>query len=172
VDDIEAQVAVLERQLVAQTSSLEERNRGVDAESAAVEAQISQVDDQLLRCRVSSPVAGTVLVKYAEAGEVAAAGKPLFKVADMERVFLRAYVSAERLAGVRTGQAARVTVEEGDGYRSYPGQVTWISDKAEFTPKSVQTRDERANQVYAVKVAAKNDGWIRVGMYGEVTFEE
>jgi HlyD family secretion protein len=173
VDDIDAQVAVLERQLAAQTTTLEERNRGVAAEFAAVEAQVAQLDDQLLRCRVASPVAGTVLVKYAEAGEVVSAGKPLFKVADMDHVFLRAYVTADRLSRVRLGQEARVFAEDdAGGHRVYTGRVTWIADKAEFTPKSVQTRDERANQVYAVKIAARNDGWIRVGMYGEVIFGE
>jgi HlyD family secretion protein len=173
VDDIDAQIAVLERQRAAQEATLEEHNKSIAAEGAAIEIQIAQVVDQLQKCRISSPVTGTALVKYAEAGEVAVAGKPLFKVADMERVFLRAYVTSALLSRVKPGQGARLLVEYGDdGVREYAGRVVWISDKAEFTPKSVQTRDERANQVYAVKIATRNDGWLKIGMYGEVIFGE
>ncbi|MDR2414895.1 MAG: HlyD family efflux transporter periplasmic adaptor subunit [Odoribacteraceae bacterium] len=173
VDDLDARLAVLERELSARVVALEEHNRGVDAELSALEIEIARVVDRLSRCRVSSPVSGTVLAKYAEAGEMTVAGKALFKVGDLERVYLRAYVSSAGLTRVRPGQAVQLFIEVDDGTRrAYPGRVTWISDRAEFTPKSVQTRDERANQVYAIKVATRNDGWIRVGMYGEIIFAE
>ena len=112
-----------------------------------------------------------MLAKYAESGEVTAAGKPLFKVADMRRVFLRAYVSGDRLSTLKLGQQVKVYADNGvDGQREYGGKITWISDQAEFTPKTIQTRDERANLVYAVKIAVENDGLIKLGMYGEVKF--
>jgi HlyD family secretion protein len=173
VEDLDARVAVLERQLIARTVELEEHNRGMAAEVASLEIQVARVEDQLRKCRVASPITGTVLAKYAEAGEVALPGKALFKVGDVENLFLRAYVTSSLLSRVKLGQWARLRVEFGEKeYREYTGRVAWISDRAEFTPKSVQTRDERANQVYAVKIATRNDGWLKIGMYGEVTFEE
>ncbi|MDR0765379.1 MAG: HlyD family efflux transporter periplasmic adaptor subunit [Odoribacteraceae bacterium] len=173
VDDLDARLAVLERELSARVLALEDHNRGVEAEIAAIEVEIARVNDRLSRCLVSSPLDGTVLVKHAEAGEVALAGKALFKVADLEHMILRAYVPSSLLSRVQPGQAARVFIEVGDGERrEYAGRVAWISGQAGFTPKNVQTSDERANQVYAVKVATRNDGWIRIGMYGEVIFDE
>ena len=171
LDDAEAQLAVLERQLAAQLSTLENTNQGVGDEVAAAEAQIMQLEDQLAKCRIVCPAPGTVLAKYAEAGEVTAAGKPLVKVADMQRVFLRAYVGGAQLSAVRVGQKVKVYADEGeDGRREYAGRVTWIASQAEFTPKTIQTRDERANLVYAVKIAVENDGLLKLGMYGEVKF--
>ena len=156
----------------AQLSTLERTNQGVGSEEDATVAQIMQLDDQIGKCRITSPVAGTVLAKYAEAGEVAAAGKPLFKVADLQRIFLRAYVGGEQLSNVKLGQQVKVYADEGaDGRREYAGRVTWISGQAEFTPKTIQTRDERTNLVYAVKIAVENDGLLKLGMYGEVDFE-
>ncbi len=167
LDDIAALIASLEKQLAAQRSSLEGSSRGITEESSALEIQIAQLDDQIAKCAVKSPIEGTVLVKYAERGEFSSAGKPLFRVADMARMFLRAYITSERLSDVRNGQAVTVRVESGDKeYRSYPGRIVWISGKAEFTPKTAQTRDERANLVYAVKVAVENDGYLKIGMYG------
>ena len=172
LDDAESQLAVLEKQLEAQLSTLERTNQGVGSEEEATVAQIMQLDDQIGKCRIASPVAGTVLAKYAEAGEVAVAGKPLFKVADLQRIFLRAYVGGEQLSNVKLGQQVKVYADEGaDGRREYAGRVTWISGQAEFTPKTIQTRDERANLVYAVKIAVENDGLLKLGMYGEVDFE-
>ena len=172
LDDAEAQLAVLKKQLEAQLSTLERTNQGVSDEQRAAEAQIMQLEDQLRKCRVVSPAAGTVLAKYAEAGEVTAAGKPLFKLADLRHVFLRAYVSGSQLSEVKVGQSVKVYADEGeDGRREYAGRVTWISDQAEFTPKTIQTRDERANLVYAVKIAVENDGLLKLGMYGEVKFQ-
>lgn len=172
LDDAEAQLAVLKKQLEAQLSTLERTNQGVSDEQRAAEAQIMQLEDQLRKCRVVSPAAGTVLAKYAEAGEVTAAGKPLFKLADLRHVFLRAYVSGSQLSEVKVGQSVKVYADEGeDGRREYAGRVTWISGQAEFTPKTIQTRDERANLVYAVKIAVENDGLLKLGMYGEVKFQ-
>ena len=172
LDDAEAQLAVLKKQLEAQLSTLERTNQGVSDEQRAAEAQIMQLEDQLRKCRVVSPAAGTVLAKYAEAGEVTAAGKPLFKLADLRHVFLRAYVSGSQLSEVKIGQSVKVYADEGeDGRREYAGRVTWISGQAEFTPKTIQTRDERANLVYAVKIAVENDGSLKLGMYGEVKFQ-
>lgn len=171
LDDAEAQLAVLKKQLEAQLSTLERTNQGVSDEQRAAEAQIMQLEDQLRKCRVVSPVSGTVLAKYSEAGEMTAVGKPLFKVADMQHIFLRAYVSGSQLSTVKIGQTVKVYADEGeDGRREYAGRVTWISDQAEFTPKTIQTRDERANLVYAVKIAVENDGLLKLGMYGEVKF--
>lgn len=168
-DDMDALIASLEKQLAAQRSSLEGNSKGITEESSALEIQIAQLDDQIAKCAVRSPIDGTVLVKYAEKGEFSAAGKPLFSVADMDRMFLRAYITSDQLAGVRNGQDVTVYVESGDKeYRRYPGRIVWISGKAEFTPKTVQTRDERANLVYAVKAAVDSDGFLKIGMYGSL----
>ena len=131
--------------------------------------QRRQVTDQLRRCRISSPITGTVLEKYAEQGELATVGKPLFKVADTRKMFLRAYITSRQLAQVRLGQKAKVFADYGDGARrSYAGRVVWVSHRAEFTPKTILTDDERANQVYAIKVFVHNDGLLKIGLYGEL----
>ncbi len=172
VDDVESQLAVLKKQLEAQLSALNLGNRGVTEEGDVVEIQIRQVEDQLDKCRIVCPVAGTVLTKYAERGEVTAQGQPLFKVADMRHVFLRAYVSGDVLSTVKPGGTARVYADYGaEDRKEYKGKVTWISRQAEFTPKTIHTRDERANLVYAVKIAVENDGLLKLGMYGEVKFD-
>lgn len=173
VDDIESQLEVLKKQLAAQLSTLQNTNQGVSEESDAVSIQVMQVEDQLDKCRITAPLRGTVLAKYAEAGEVTAPGKPLFKLADMEQVYLRAYVGAEQLTQVKLGQAVKVYADYGEeDRREYDGRITWIASQAEFTPKTIQTRDERANLVYAVKIAVKNDGFLKLGMYGEVKWTE
>lgn len=172
LDDIDSQIAVLEKQLAAQVSTLERGNKSIDEEGIALRVQVAQVDDQLRKCRITSPIDGIVLAKYAERGELAAPGKALFKVADVEHLFLRAYVVSTQLAVIAIGQEVTVTADYGDGHnRQYKGVVTWISDKAEFTPKTIQTVDERANLVYAVKVAVENDGFLKIGMYGEMKFD-
>lgn len=173
LDNAEAQLAVLRRQLEAQLSTLRSGNRSLASEEESVDYQVAALDDRLRKCRVRSPIAGTVLTKYAEAGEVTGPGQPLFKLADMKRLFLRAYVTGNQLAGLRLGQRVTVYADKGGGeMRSYPGRITWISDKAEFTPKTIQTKDERANLVYAVKISVTNDGYLKLGMYGEVAFTE
>ena len=138
-----------------------------------MEVQIAQIEDLLRKSRITSPVDGTVLAKYAEQGEFVTQGKPLFKIADMDRVYLRAYVTSGQLSQLKLGQQVQVYSDYGtDGQKQYPGTVTWIADQAEFTPKTIQTKDERANLVYAVKVAVQNDGLLKIGMYGELKFTE
>lgn len=169
LDDVEAQLKVLEGQLGAQLSTLHNSAAVVDENASALDLEIARIDDLLAKCRIVSPVGGTVLAKYAEAGESTAAGRPLLKVADLGAVWLRAYFTSEQLSSLRLGQQVTVTADFGGGERyDYPGRITWISSESEFTPKSIQTRDSRANLVYAVKVAVRNDGRIKLGLYGEV----
>jgi len=171
LDDINAQIAVLNKQLDAQKTTLVTTNQGINDDSQGIKIQIAQVEDQLKKCRIVSPISGTVLVKYAEMGEVAAPGKALFKIADTNSMILRAYVTDGQLSGLKIGQKVKVTTDSGkDKDREYTGTLAWISNKSEFTPKTIQTRDERANLVYAVKINVKNDGFLRIGMYGNVKF--
>ena len=169
VDDINAQILLLERQLAAQTETLENSNRGVSEESTGLDIQVAQLNDQLQKSIITSPIKGTVLSKYAEQGELATQGRVLFKIADMDNMFLRAYITSGQLTEVKIGQQVRVFADFGEkDMKEYAGTITWISDKSEFTPKTIQTRDERANLVYAVKIAVKNDGYLKKGMYGEL----
>ncbi|MCD7710782.1 MAG: HlyD family efflux transporter periplasmic adaptor subunit [Porphyromonadaceae bacterium] len=169
LDDVEALLARLEKELAAQTESLEKNNQGALGELLGLSAQIDQLNDQIVKNGIVSPIDGTILSKYAEMGELATQGRPLFKVADIVHLFLRAYVTADQLTEIKIGQTVRVFADEGtSGRREYAGVVSWISDKAEFTPKTIQTRNERANLVYAVKIAVENDGYIKRGMYGEM----
>ncbi|MDR0712436.1 MAG: HlyD family efflux transporter periplasmic adaptor subunit [Prevotellaceae bacterium] len=169
VDDISAQVALLEKQLAAQKLAMATANRGVADETLALQAQLALLEDQLKKCAVTSPVAGTTLSKYAQPGELVTPGKALFKVANLENMMLRAYITSSQLTQVKIGQTVMVFSDFGEkDRRTYTGAITWISDKAEFTPKTIQTRDERANLVYAIKVAVKNDGYLKRGMYGEL----
>ena len=169
LDDIVSAIAVLESQLIALQSSLQKNASSIDAQSSAIEIQIAQMDDKLSKCRIASPVSGTVLAKYAEAGELATVGKPLFKVADTKRLYLRAYLTLSQLKDIKLGQKATVYADfGGDNLREYEGTVTWISEKSEFTPKSIRTKDDRENLVYAIKVAIVNDGYVKIGMYGSV----
>ena len=172
LDDINAQIVTLEKQLAAQTETLDNTNNSLTYEQQAVVAQIAQIDDQIKNSLIKCPVAGTILEKFAEAGELATAGKPLFKVANLEKIYLRAYITASQLTELKIGQQVKVFSDLGEkGRKEYAGAVSWISDKAEFTPKTIQTRDVRANLVYAVKIAVKNNGYIKKGMYGEILFE-
>ena len=172
LDDWEAQVALLERQLVAQESSLRNSTNSLTEQGNSVAIQIAQVDDQLNKCYILSPIDGTVLAKYAEAGELATVGKPLFKVGELDRMYLRAYITSEQLSSVKLGDEVRVYADYGNSERKeYSGVVTWISDRSEFTPKTILTQNERANLVYAVKIAVKNDGFLKIGMYGGITFK-
>ena len=169
LDDINAQIVILEKQLIAQKETLENNNKSVAGESLGLIMQVAQIDDQIKKSMISSPINGTVLSKYAEKGELAAQGKSLFKVADITNMNLRVYITAGQLTLLKIGQQVKVYADQGKSDRKeYPGTIIWISDKAEFTPKTIQTRDERANLVYAVKVAVPNDGYIKRGMYGEI----
>ena len=168
LDDAESSVRVLRRQLDAQLSQLSNTTGSLNRQMDAAEIERWQVVDQLRKCRITSPIGGTVLEKYAEA----VPGKPLFKIADVNDMTLRVYVIAPQLTSLKIGQQVKVYADLGeDGSHEYKGVVSWISDKAEFTPKTIQTRDERANLVYAVKVKVKNtDGMLKIGMYGEADF--
>ncbi len=172
LDDINAQIATLEKQLAAQTETLGNTNSSLTYEQQAIVAQIAQIDDQIKNSVIKSPVSGTILEKFAEAGELATVGKPLFKIANLEKMYLRAYIASSQLTELKIGQQVKVFSDLGEkGRKEYAGTVSWISDKAEFTPKTIQTRDVRANLVYAVKISVKNDGYIKKGMYGEILFE-
>lgn len=168
-DDIEAQIKILERQLDATLSTLDKNTSTINNNSAALEAQIAVLDDRISKCRIISPVGGTVLVKYAEAGELASVGKPLMKIADLDNIYLRAYFTSDQLAKVNLGDEVKVVADFGGEERyDYTGRVAWISSESEFTPKTIQTKDSRANLVYAVKIAVENDGRLKIGLAGEV----
>ena len=169
LDDAKSQLQVLERQLEAQTSSLNTSTRSLNAQMGTVDVEKLQIADQLQKCHILSPISGTVLDKYAEPGEFATIGKPLFKIADTDNMYLRAYITSDQLRSVKIGQQVKVFSDYGGGNRKeYRGTVTWISSKSEFTPKTILTDDERADLVYAIKIAVKNDSYIKIGMYGEV----
>lgn len=171
LDDAEDRLEVLRKQLVAQNSTLSNSHQSLTWQSSSVGIQVAQVEDQLKKCHVVAPITGTVLAKYSEAGELAGVGTPLFKVADTEQMYLRAYITSEQLSQVKLGQKVTVFSDYGtDEHKQYPGVVTWISDASEFTPKTILTKDERANLVYAVKIAVHNEGLLKIGMYGGVKF--
>lgn len=171
LDDITTKLAVLEARLAAQQNSLRTTTTTLNEQSSAINVQILMVEDQLRKCRVINPIDGTVLTKYAMENEMTLAGKALYKIADLSTLTLRAYVSGDQLPQFKLGQTVDVLVDAPNGeYKTYKGTITWVSDKAEFTPKTIQTKDERANLVYAIKIAVKNDGFLKLGMYGEVKF--
>ena len=171
LDDANSQVEVLQRQLDAQLSSLRVNTNALDKQMAATDVQAEQLRDQIRKCHILVPAKGTVIEKYVERGEFVSAGKPLFKMADTENMFIRAYVTSAQLENIKTGQKATVFADYGNGgKKEYEGRVTWISSRSEFTPKTILTDDERADLVYAVKVAIKGDGYVKMGMYGEVRF--
>ena len=173
LDDASSQVKVLQEQLDAQISSLSTSTRSLDKQTVAANVQIEQLRDMLRKCHIVTPTKGTVLEKYVERGEFVAVGKPLFKIADTEQMFMRAYVTSAQLQNIRIGQQVKVFADYGDGQKkAYDGTVSWISSRSEFTPKTILTDDERADLVYAVKVAIKNDGYVKIGMYGEVVLSE
>ncbi len=163
------QLGVLEQQIASTRASVNLQNRGILSEKPGIQKRVEQVNDQIARGQIKNPAAGIVLAKYAMAGEFATLGKPLYKIADMSEMTLRAYITGAQLSSVKTGQNVKVLVDDGpDKLKELPGTVTWISNKAEFTPKTIQTKDERANLVYALKIKVKNDGTLKIGMYGEV----
>jgi len=169
LDDINSQIAVIEKQIEAVQTSLSITRSGLTEETVPVFTQIEQINDQIQKSKIINPVKGTVLTKYAEAFEMATPGKPLYKIADLDEITLRAYVTGDQLPGIKLNQNITVLVDNtSDGYNEYTGRISWISDKAEFTPKTIQTKDERANLVYAIKVMVKNDGFLKIGMYGEI----
>lgn len=176
LDDLNNQIAVTERQIAlikqqreAQFSALSTQKSGLLAEVSPLQKQIEQLDDQIQKSAVVNPIAGTVTVKFVEPREVVSYGKSLYKIADLGTIILRAYLSGDQLVNVKVGQQVNVLVDAPNGaFKTYTGKVSWISSKAEFTPKVIQTREERVNLVYAMKVAVKNDGGLKIGMPGEV----
>ncbi|MBI1307184.1 MAG: HlyD family efflux transporter periplasmic adaptor subunit [Bacteroidetes bacterium] len=172
LDDINAQIEVLKKQIDAQSSSLHLSSESVTNESRPVELQIRQLEDQLAKCRIINPVNGSVLTQYVREQEVVFPGKPLYKIADLSNITLRTFISADQLPNIKLNQKVKVFTDDGKGgYHEDSGIVTWIADQAEFTPKTVQTKDERANMVYAVKIQVKNDGTYKIGMYGAINLK-
>lgn len=172
VDDAEAQLKVLQNTLSAQVNSLSTSINSLTEEGASYEVQIARIEDLLSKSKIINPIDGVVLSKYAEEKEIAVTGKPLYKIADTQHLFLRAYIVSSQLEQVKPGQEVSVIVcYDGKNEKTYSGKVAWISDKAEFTPKTIQTKDERQNLVYAVKIAVENtDGFLKIGMYADVKF--
>lgn len=169
LDDVNAQVAVIKKQIAAQQSALGINTTSLNEEAVPLNVQIEQLNDQLKKCKIVNEVNGTVLVKYAEVQEGTTVGKPIYKIAAVNEIILRAYLTSTQLAKLKIGQQVQVLVDETkDTYKTYPGTLEWISNKAEFTPKTIQTKDERANLVYAVKIRVKNDGFLKIGMYADL----
>lgn len=169
-DDIVGQLDVVEKQIVATTSRLNTSNRGLLGEISPLKVKIEQIEDQIRKSVIINPDGGTVLTKFAYENEVTAFGKPLYKIADLKNITLRAYVSGNQLADLKIGQNVKVKIDQQDGMKELSGQVTWISSTAEFTPKVIQTKEERVNLVYAFKVLVKNNGELKIGMPGELFF--
>lgn len=171
LDDINAQIEIIRRQIDAQKSTLEISSTSITKDAGPLYSQIDQLEDQITKCRIINPINGTVLTKYAQAHEMTNTGKALYKIADLSTIILRVYISGNQLAQVKLNQKVTVLTDDGNGgFKSKEGVVSWINEKAEFTPKTIQTKDERANMVYAVKVKVQNDGSYKIGMYGQIKF--
>lgn len=176
LDDINAQIDVVQKQIAAtiqqvnvQKSNVATQNRSVLSEKNPLQKKVAQLQDQIQRSNIINPVNGTVITKYAGQGEITSAGKALYKIADLRNITLRAYITGDQLTQIRLGQQVNVIIAAGDAKeKTYTGTISWISDKAEFTPKTIQTKDERANLVYAIKIRVKNDGYLKLGMYADV----
>lgn len=171
LDDQTSMVAQVQKQIDAQLSTLDISTQSINKESVPLRALVQQISDQLSKCYLINPINGTVLAKYARLNEEATPGKPLYKIADISSLLLRAYVTDDQFTKIKLGQKVKVLIDNGpDKYKEYEGTITWISDKAEFTPKTIQTKDERANLVWAIKINVKNDGLLKIGMYADVKF--
>lgn len=167
------QIAVTKQQINVDINNVSTQNRGILSDEQPMRSKADQVQDQINKTRIVNPVTGVVLTKYAEAFEMASPGKPLYKVADLSTLNLRAYITGGQFAKTKIGEKVTVLVDDGNGsYKKYNGTIEWISDKAEFTPKTIQTKDERADLVYAIKVNVKNDGYLKIGMYADVAFSQ
>lgn len=171
LDDQTTVVAQIQKQIDAQLSSLDISTQSINKETVPLRALIQQISDQLNKCYLVNPINGTVLARYARLNEEATPGKPLYKIADISSLILRAYVTNDQFSQLKLGQKIKVFIDNGgDKSKEYEGTVTWISDKAEFTPKTIQTKDERANLVWATKITVKNDGFLKIGMYADIKF--
>lgn len=168
-DDANAQLRTLHGQLEGLLSSLDKSRSSITESASALQYQKEQIEEQIRKSCIIAPITGTVLQKYAEQGEYTTPGRPLFKMADLNDIYLRCYFTAPQLAHIRIGQEVTIIADFGRNERyEYPGHITWIAQESEFTPKSIQTQDSRANLVYAVKIAVANDGRLKLGQYGEV----
>lgn len=173
LDDANAKIATLRARINAQENTLHTTTSSINEQGTTIEAQMQEIDDQLRKCVLVNSLKGTVLTKYAEPYEIATLGKPLYKIADISTLVLRAYITGDQLHQVKIDQAVKVYTDDGKGgFKETNGVITWINDKAEFTPKTIQTKNERANLVYAIKVSVKNDGYLKIGMYGEVAWNQ
>ena len=173
LDDINSKVAALQAQINAQKSSLETTTENLTQQGNTVGVQLKGIEDQLSKSVIVNPIKGTVLAKYAEQYEMAVIGKPLYKIANLETLDLRAYITGTQLPQIKIGQQVKVRIDQGEKkYKEYQGTIAWISNKFEFSPKTIPTKDERANLVYAIKVRVKNDGYLKIGMYGEVLWSK
>ncbi len=173
IEVTERQIRVIQQQIKVQQNEVATRNRTILSEREPMQKLIAQLNSQLNKAQVRNPIAGTVLTKYAMPGEVTAPGKALYKIADLSTLTLRAYITGDQLSQVKIGQPVTVMVDNGrEEYKELPGTITWVASKAEFTPKTIQTKDQRANLVYAVKIKVKNDGFLKIGMYGEVALNQ
>lgn len=171
LDDMNAQLDLLKRQYAATQSTLTITKQSLQSETLPMKAQLEQLEDQIRKSQIVNPINGTVLTLYTKKNEVVNPGKALYKIADLSTIILRAYISGSQLSQIKLGQTVEVFVDTTNGeYKKYSGTIAWVSDKAEFTPKTIQTKEERANLVYAVKINVKNDGYLKLGMYGEVKF--
>jgi HlyD family secretion protein len=171
IDVVHKQINVTQQQINVQKNNVATQNRSILSEADPLKKRVAQLQDQLQRANIINPIAGTVITKYAEQGEITAAGKALYKIADVSTLYLRAYISGVQLSQIKLGQTVKVMIDDGaKKYKEYNGTITWVSDKAEFTPKTIQTKEERVNLVYAVKIKVVNDGFLKIGMYGEVKF--
>ena len=168
LDEINYQIEVLNKQLAAGVNTMSKANISISKERESLISQIEVLNDQLSKTKIKSPISGTIITKYIQAGELLTIGKPIFKIADINEMILRVYLSADVMTKVKIGQNVKVFVDFGDESKEYVGVISWISPKAEFTPKTIQTKDERENLVYAAKVIVKNDGFIKIGMFGEI----
>lgn len=169
LDDITATISMIKDRIAAQESTLRNNTASINDSGSAIQSQISRISDQIKDCFIISPISGTVLTKYCEPGEYVMPGKPLLKIADLNQIYLRAYFTSSQLADIRLGQEVTVIANfGGDRLYDYPGKITWISSESEFTPKNIQTPDSRSNLVYAVKIAVRNDGRLKIGGYGNV----
>jgi len=169
IDVVKKSMAVTQQQINVKKNDIATQNRSILSEAEPLRKRVAQLEDQQQRANIVNPVSGTVITKYAEAGEITSSGKALYKIADLSELNLRAYVTGVQLPIIKLGQQVKVMIDQGKKkYKEYSGTIIWISDKAEFTPKTIQTKEERANLVYAIKVKVKNDGFLKIGMYGEV----
>jgi len=169
IDVVKKSMAVTQQQINVKKNDIATQNRSILSEAEPLRKRVAQLEDQQQRANIVNPVSGTVITKYAEAGEITSSGKALYKIADLSELNLRAYITGVQLPTIKLGQQVKVMIDQGEKkYKEYTGNIIWISDKAEFTPKTIQTKEERANLVYAIKVKVKNDGYLKIGMYGEV----